>query len=90
MTPAENHFREYGRRKKWRVIRPSWPDFLCLDQNGELFAVEVKQGRDRPSANQTRTFDMLTLHGDMGIYLWKREAPTVLWTWEQARAIYDE
>lgn len=88
MTPAERHFREFARRKRWTVLRPGWPDFLCIDNDGQLRAVEVKQGRDLPSERQFRTLDLLNERSDIDVFVWIRETPKTLWAWEQARSVY--
>lgn len=85
MTPAEEVFMRVAKRKRWFVLRPSWPDFICIAQKGKPFAVEVKAGKDWASENQRLTFDLLTDHEVIEVLMWHRGAPSLFLDWERAR-----
>jgi hypothetical protein len=41
-NPPERAFALMAERKGWKATKQGWPDFLCWDSEGRLFAVEVK------------------------------------------------
>lgn len=87
MTPAERRFWHIATRKKWVVIRPGWPDFLCMNGNDEVFGVEVKNGSDWISTSQRETFDFLEVQDVLDIYVWHTSAPKMFMPWFHASAI---
>ena len=87
MTPAEERFKHLHRRRFF-ILRPSWPDFLCIERSsGKLVSVEVKSPTDNCSSNQIVTFDWLTDHGTLPVFIWRREVPKQLWPWDRVREI---
>lgn len=45
------------------VHRDGWPDFLCTNPDGSIFAIEVKSFDDRLRRNQAKTHAMLRKAG---------------------------
>lgn len=90
MTPAEERFVQWAKRKGWYVMKPGWPDFLCLDRKDNLFSVEVKMNYKPPSQRQARCFDWLERFSTLPIHVWDRESPNHMWKWYLARAIYEK
>lgn len=68
-NPAERAFRELAESEGWDVTKRGWPDFICR-RNGELMAVEVKDGSDGLSHQQYETISDLRRAG----------IPTFVWT----------
>lgn len=49
---AESIFRGLAQRRKWRIGKRGWPDFLCqAEDGGHWFAVEVKGDGFGPTAD---------------------------------------
>lgn len=82
--PAETAFIRQAHDRMIPVHRPSWPDYLIV-LNGRLVGVEVKSSSDRISDNQRRTFDILTKHNALPIFLWGPDRPRVFTPWQKAR-----
>lgn len=61
-NPAEQSFRQLAEAEGWDVTKRGWPDFLCR-RNGELMAVEVKDGNDGLSPQQYETISDLRRAG---------------------------
>lgn len=87
MIRGEVLFKIQAKRHGWTVLRPGWPDFLCLDQFGTMFAVEVKDRNDWVSQRQRDTFEMLTRHSDFVVKLWRPDTPKIFVEWERCRGI---
>lgn len=87
MNYYEEMFKRIYSRRMERIVRPSWPDFLCITKDGELIAVEVKGGKDEMFANQLLTFDLLEEHSALKIKVWRREFPNQLWRLDQAKEL---
>ena len=84
MNAAEERFKRIAKGKKWLVVRPGWPDFICLDQNRNLFGVEVKHSRDWVSQSQHDAFDILDRYG-FPILVWHTGFPKKFWEWKDTR-----
>lgn len=85
LTPWERRFKIRFERKM-AVVRPSWPDFLCVE-DGKLVLVEVKGGNDWVSKNQRFTFDILMHHG-IDVHIWHASFYRQLFKWRDVRRIW--
>jgi hypothetical protein len=79
LTPAEGAFLLRALKQGSKVLRNGWPDFL-VERDGEVFAVEVKQGPDDLSDAQVRMFAALERVG-LKVYVWapKHSKKAVPW-----------
>lgn len=57
-----------------KVLRNGWPDFLCQEAGGEVFAVEVKRKNDTLSAQQQAVHHLLKKTG-LFVYVIGEERP---------------
>lgn len=85
LKPSESAFVQRAHERMMIVHRPSWPDFIVCGDDGEIFGVEVKSGKDSLSVNQIRTFDVLTELGQMKIFLWDADQPDKLIPWSKVK-----
>ena len=66
MNTSERQVNEELTKRGWRVLRNGAPDFFCIrdvDGKRQILAIEVKVGKDRPSAAQLEVHDLLRKAG---------------------------
>lgn len=66
---AEFSFGYQADKLGWNLYRHGWPDFL-VEREGELFAVEVKQGKDELNERQKATLSALDRAG-IPCFVWR-------------------
>lgn len=67
---AERVFQDKAKAKGWRVTKRGWPDFLCWNEDGDVFVVEVKpQAAERLKKNQAALLQLFADHG-IPAYRW--------------------
>ena len=60
---AEERFRQWGEERGWELHKKGWPDFLCVDERGQVICVEVKSGIASLSLAQREVFAILEAAG---------------------------
>lgn len=80
LTESEQAFVRLAHQKGWIVHRPSWPDFICIDDKGEVHFVEVKGPGDFIRTNQRRTLDLLLEKLGINVRVW-HQTSRVMFRW---------
>lgn len=63
MTLFERRVEDFYKEEGWLSLRSGWPDFLFYKENGPVFCVEAKQGKDQVRPNQEKVHTLLARAG---------------------------